>query len=55
MGPFLIVERKPGVSISLRRNPAYWRRDLPHVDSILINIEQNRDLELCVSAAASCN
>jgi peptide/nickel transport system substrate-binding protein len=42
----LIAERKAGVSIRLRRNPAYWKHDLTQVDSILISIEQNRDLEL---------
>jgi peptide/nickel transport system substrate-binding protein len=51
LGPFLIAERRPGVSIRLKRNPAYWKRDgdgkpLPRVDSIQFDIEQNRDLEL---------
>ena len=51
LGPFLVAERKPGVSIVLKRNPAYWKRDadgkpLPRVDSVAIDIEQNRDLEL---------
>ena len=51
LGPFVIAERRPGVSILLRRNPAYWKRDaggqpLPRLDSIRIDIEQNRDLEL---------
>ncbi len=51
LGPFVVAEHKPGVSILLRRNPAYWKRDeqgkpLPRVDSIRIDIEQNRDLEL---------
>ena len=46
LGPFLVAERKPGVSILLKRNPAYWKRPLPVVDSIRIDIEQNRDLEL---------
>ena len=46
LGPFLIAERKPGVSILLRRNPAYWKRGLPRLDSIRIEILQNRDLEL---------
>ncbi len=46
LGPFLLAERKPGVSILLKRNPAYWKHDLPRVDSIHIDIEQNRDLEL---------
>lgn len=51
LGPFMIAEHKPGEFILLRRNPAYWKRDsdgrrLPRLDSIRIDIEQNRDLEL---------
>jgi peptide/nickel transport system substrate-binding protein len=51
LGPFLIAERKAGVSILLKRNPAYWKRDadgrpLPRVDAIHLDIEQNRDLEM---------
>jgi len=51
LGPFLIAERKPGVAILLKRNPTYWKRDadgkrLPRVDSIRLDIQQNRDLEL---------
>lgn len=51
LGPFVMSERKPGVSILLTRNPAYWKRDtdgkpLPRADSIRLDIEQNRDLEL---------
>lgn len=51
LGPFLIAERQPGAGILLKRNPAYWKRDanksqLPRIDSIRLDIEQNRDLEL---------
>ncbi len=46
LGPFLVAERKPGVSITLKRNPAYWKKPLPMIDTIHIDIEQNRDLEL---------
>jgi peptide/nickel transport system substrate-binding protein len=51
LGPFVIAEHKPGVSILLRRNPTYWKHDehgqaLPRLDSIRIDIEQNRDLEM---------
>jgi peptide/nickel transport system substrate-binding protein len=46
LGPFLVAERRPGVSIVLKRNPLYWKRPLPVVDAIRIDIEQNRDLEL---------
>ena len=51
LGAFVIADRRPGVSIQLKRNPAYWKRDsngrpLPLVDSIRFDIEQNRDLEI---------
>jgi peptide/nickel transport system substrate-binding protein len=51
LGPFIIADRKPGVSILLKRNPMYWKRDsdgspLPKVDAIRLDIEENRDLEL---------
>jgi len=46
LGPFLIAERKSGVFILLKKNPSYWKHPLPLVDSIRIDIEQNRDLEL---------
>ena len=51
LGPFLLAERRSGSSILLKRNPAYWKRDasgkqLPYLDSIRIEVQQNRDLEL---------
>ncbi len=46
LGAFVFAERKPGVSIELKRNPACWKHPLPQIDSIHIDIEQNRDLEL---------
>lgn len=46
LGPFLVAERRSGVSIVLKKNPAYWKRPLPAVDGVRIDIEQNRDLEL---------
>jgi peptide/nickel transport system substrate-binding protein len=46
LGPFLIAGRRPGSSISLKRNPAYWKRPLPRVETIRIDIEQNRDFEI---------
>lgn len=46
LGPFLVAERRPGVSIVLKKNPSYWKKPLPVVDAIRIDIEQNRDLEL---------
>lgn len=51
LGPFMVGEYKPGVYVELRRNPNYWKRDsqgrhLPYLDSIRLDIQQNRELEL---------
>ena len=50
-GPFFVAEYNPGSTIILRRNPWYWKRDnagahLPYFDSIRIDIQTNRDLQL---------
>ncbi len=51
LGPFTLGEYKPGAYVSLRRNPNYWKHDatghaLPYLDSIRLDIQQNRELEL---------
>src|SRR5260370_38937315 len=51
LGPFLLGEYKPGVYVLLRRNPNYWKRDangrrLPYLDSIRLEVQANRELEL---------
>jgi peptide/nickel transport system substrate-binding protein len=50
LGPFRIAEHKPGAWLRLERNPHYWKtragRRLPYLDSIRLDIQQNRDLEL---------
>lgn len=51
LGPFELSEYKPGNYILLRRNSNYWKRDangrqLPYLDSIRLDIQQNRELEL---------
>jgi peptide/nickel transport system substrate-binding protein len=51
LGPFVIAGRLPGSHIVLKRNPAYWKRQpdgkpLPRLDTIRIEFQQNRDLEL---------
>jgi peptide/nickel transport system substrate-binding protein len=50
LGPFRIGEHKPGAYIRLERNPYYWRsqsgRKLPYLDSVRLDIQQNRDTEL---------
>ena len=45
-GPFFIAGYKPGVSVTLQRNPNYWKRGLPGIDSVRLDIQQNRDLEI---------
>jgi peptide/nickel transport system substrate-binding protein len=51
LGPFEMAEYKPGAYVLLRRNPNYWKHDanghaLPYLDSIRLEIQQNRELEL---------
>jgi peptide/nickel transport system substrate-binding protein len=51
LGPFTVGEYKPGAYVLLRRNANYWKRDaegrrLPYLDSIRLDIQQNREIEL---------
>ncbi|MCI0351817.1 MAG: ABC transporter substrate-binding protein [Acidobacteriales bacterium] len=51
LGAFMLDEYKPGAFVSLKRNPNYWKKDakgqrLPYVDSVRLDIQQNRDIEL---------
>jgi len=50
LGPFMIGEHRPGAWLRLERNPHYWKmksgRRLPYLDSIRLDILQNRDVEL---------
>jgi peptide/nickel transport system substrate-binding protein len=51
LGPFMLGEVKAGSYVLLKRNPNYWRtgpdgRRLPFLDSIRLDIQSNRDLEL---------
>lgn len=50
LGPFYVADHKPGSYITLNRNPNYWKKDssgrqLPYVDRVRLDIEQNRDIE----------
>jgi peptide/nickel transport system substrate-binding protein len=50
LGPFYIAEHKSGAYILLKRNPYYWKKDssgrqLPYLDSVRLEIEQNREIE----------
>jgi peptide/nickel transport system substrate-binding protein len=51
LGPFMVAEYKPGSSVRLERNPYFWKKDsqgrrLPYLDSIHLDIQSNRDVEL---------
>jgi len=50
LGPFYVAEYKAGSFLLLKRNPNYWKRDsagrqLPYLDSVHLDIQQNRDIE----------
>ena len=51
LGPYYMAEYKAGSHVLLQRNPNYWRHDaagkhLPYIDSIRLDIQQNRDTEM---------
>jgi peptide/nickel transport system substrate-binding protein len=51
LGPYYVAENKSGSYLLLRRNLNYWKRDaagrqLPYIDSVRLDIQQNRDMEL---------
>ena len=51
LGPFYLAEHKLGISIYLRRNPNYWKRDasgnaLPYLSGVRLEIQSNRDIEM---------
>ncbi len=51
LGPYVVAENKAGAYIVLKRNPNYWKHDangrqLPYIDSIRLDIQQNRDIEM---------
>ncbi|HEY7096876.1 MAG TPA: ABC transporter substrate-binding protein [Terriglobales bacterium] len=51
LGPYFVSENKAGSYLMLSRNPNYWKHDsnghaLPFIDSIRLDIQQNRDIEM---------
>ncbi len=51
LGPFMVADYQPGSSVLLKRNPNYWKTDeqgrrLPYLDSIQLDIQKNRDVEM---------
>ncbi len=51
LGPYYLADYKAGSYLLFNRNPNYWKHDsagrqLPYIDSVRIDIEPNRDIEL---------
>jgi peptide/nickel transport system substrate-binding protein len=51
LGAYYVSEYKAGSYLILQRNPNYWKHDssgrqLPYIDSVRLDIQQNRDIEL---------
>ncbi len=51
LGPYYVGENKAGSYLILTRNPNYWEKDpagrqLPYIDSVRLDIQQNRDIEM---------
>jgi peptide/nickel transport system substrate-binding protein len=51
LGPFVVADYKAGSTVLLQRNPNYWKSDaqgrkLPYLDSIRLDIQPNRDIEM---------
>lgn len=50
LGPYMVAEHKPGVSVTLTRNPYFWEHDsqarpLPRIQQIRLDIQKDRDGE----------
>ena len=45
LGPFFVEDRKAGAFVQLRKNPNYWKRPQPNIDSIRLDIQANRETE----------
>src|SRR5580698_6153776 len=51
LGPFMLADYKAGATVLLKKNPNYWKTDaqgrkLPYLDSIRLDIQPNRDVEM---------
>ncbi len=45
LGPFTLAQHNPGIDILLKRNPHYWKKDAPHLDSVRLYIQQNKEIQ----------
>ena len=51
LGPYRVADVKAGSYVLLQRNTNYWKHDaagrqLPYVDTVRLDIQQNRDMEM---------
>ena len=51
LGPYYVGENKAGSYLILKRNSNYWEKDptgrpLPYIESVRLDIQQNRDIEM---------
>jgi peptide/nickel transport system substrate-binding protein len=58
LGPFTVSGYTPGSEVLLERNSHYWKTDatgrrLPYLDTILLDIQQNRHIELMLFNGAA--
>ncbi|MBL8240319.1 MAG: hypothetical protein JNM66_23060 [Bryobacterales bacterium] len=45
LGPFVLTEYKRGTSLRFQKNPNYFRKPLPRLDAVRIDIQANPELE----------
>ena len=46
LGPFSVADYRSGQYVLLQRNPFYWKPGLPHLESVRLDIQSNREIEL---------
>jgi peptide/nickel transport system substrate-binding protein len=44
-GPFLLEEWKPGESFRMKRNPDYWMKDVPYLDTIVVQVVKDTEAQ----------
>lgn len=50
-GPFVLAERTPGKSLTLRKNPTYWQPGRPYLDAIDVEVSPpDKDLPSAIAA-----
>jgi peptide/nickel transport system substrate-binding protein len=44
LGPYAVAQYNPGVDILLQRNPHYWKKNRPYIDSVRLYIQANNEI-----------